>query len=66
MILFALGTEVDAVKMYRSMIRNAPKEQRDTLKHILKEEMDHIKELYMLLSPDEKVQAKQTIREVMK
>lgn len=66
MILFAIGTEVDAVKMYRSLIRNAPKKQRRVLKHILREEMDHIKELYSLLSEDEKIRAKQTIREVLK
>lgn len=50
LIGYALGTENDAVQMYRYMIKHLPREYAPVLKHILKEEIEHKKELIGLLN----------------
>ena len=46
---YALGTENDAILMYRYMIKHLPPEYAPVLKHILKEEKEHAQELVRLL-----------------
>jgi rubrerythrin len=50
LIGYAIGTENDAVAMYRYMIRHLPREYAPVLKHILKEEKEHARELIELLN----------------
>lgn len=49
LIGYALGTENDAIAMYRYMIKHLPSSYAPVLKHILKEEEDHARELLELL-----------------
>lgn len=49
LIGYALGTENDAILMYRYMIKHLPPEYSPVLKHILKEEKEHARELIKLL-----------------
>lgn len=46
---YALGTEDDAISMYRYMIKHLPKQYSPVLMHILKEEKDHARMLKQLL-----------------
>ena len=52
LIGYAIGTENDAISMYRYMIRHLPPEYAPVLKHILKEEKEHAMELTRLLHGD--------------
>ena len=49
LIGYALGTEDDAITMYRYMIRNLPPSYTPVLMHILKEEKEHARMLKKLL-----------------
>lgn len=52
-IAYAIGTEVDAVHLYSFILRRVKGDAAKTIAHILKEEIDHLAELFNLLSKEE-------------
>ena len=52
LIAYAIGTEVDAVHLYSFILKRVKGEAAKTIAHILKEEIDHLAELYDLLSKE--------------
>lgn len=54
LIGYAIGTENDAVSMYRYMIKHLPSSYAQVLKHILKEEKEHARMLAKLLNTGNK------------
>lgn len=51
-IAYAIGTEVDAVHLYSFILRRVKGSAAKTIAHILKEEIDHLTELFTLLSEE--------------
>lgn len=51
-IAYAIGTEVDAVHLYSFILRRVKGDAAKTIAHILKEEIDHLTELFNLLSKE--------------
>ena len=49
LIGYAIGTEKDAISMYKYLINKLPLKCAPVLDHILKEERDHVRELVSLL-----------------
>lgn len=51
-IAYAIGTEVDAVNLYFFILKRVKGDAAKTIAHILKEEIDHLTELFNLLSKE--------------
>ena len=52
LISYAIGTEADAVSTYNYLLKHVRPEFRAVIKHIRKEEEEHIEELKGLLNGD--------------
>ena len=53
---YAIKTEIEAVDLYRKLAKRLPDVYKQTLVHILKEEMEHIEELSAMLKHASKQQ----------